>query len=207
MDQGASLRGIRVIALDAMGVIYRAADDVEELLVPFVAEHGGADAPAVRAAYLLASRGALTAAELWRRVGLDPALEDAYLTRHALAPGVPAFLEWARAGGYRLACLSNDVGEWSLKLRRRFELERCVGDWVISAEVGARKPEPRMYEALLSRVAAAPDEVLLVDDRVLNVEAAPALGIRAVTLQASPDGGAPGTVRSLREVAERPGAA
>ena len=30
-----------VLVLDAMGVIYTAADDVEELLVPFVKERGG----------------------------------------------------------------------------------------------------------------------------------------------------------------------
>jgi hypothetical protein len=29
------------LILDAMGVIYRSADDVEELLIPFVAAHGG----------------------------------------------------------------------------------------------------------------------------------------------------------------------
>ena len=60
------------IVLDAMGVVFRAGDDVAELLVPYVAAHGGAaDAARVGAAYLRASRGELTGVEFWRSVGLD----------------------------------------------------------------------------------------------------------------------------------------
>ncbi|MCL1922605.1 MAG: hypothetical protein FWG15_01830 [Propionibacteriaceae bacterium] len=32
--------GIKVLALDAMGVIYRHADDVEELLIPYLRDRG-----------------------------------------------------------------------------------------------------------------------------------------------------------------------
>ena len=86
----------RTIVLDAMGVLYRACDDVPELLVPFVADHNGAGAHEVEAAYLRASLGESTASQFWAEVGLDPAIEDAYLKRHELADGVIAFLEWAR---------------------------------------------------------------------------------------------------------------
>ncbi len=48
----------RVIVLDAMGVIYRARDDVAELLVPFVERHGSrASADHVAALYEKASLG------------------------------------------------------------------------------------------------------------------------------------------------------
>src|SRR5512142_1209032 len=114
------------IVLDAMGVIYRTGEDVAELLVPYVAAQGGADAAHVQAEYARASRGEQTAAEFWRRVGLDDGHEDAYLAGHAIAPELMPFLEWATRSGYRLACLSNDVSEWSVKLRRRFGLERYI---------------------------------------------------------------------------------
>jgi putative hydrolase of the HAD superfamily len=175
------------IVLDAMGVIYRAADDVAELLVPYVAAHGGANAARVEAEYARASRGEQTAAELWRHVGLDDGHEDAYLAGHATAPDLVPFLEWAIRSGYRLACLSNDVSEWSLKLRRRFGLERYIRHWVISGDVRARKPEPRIYAALVARLCAPAESLLFVDDRLKNLDAARRAGLRTVLLGGSGD--------------------
>lgn len=173
---------IHSIVLDAMGVIYRARDDVAELLVPYVAARGGADAARVGAEYLRASRGEQTAAEFWRRVGLDDRHEDAYLAGHATAPDLIPFLEWALHSGYRLACLSNDVSEWSLKLRRRFGLERCIRHWVISGDAKARKPEPRIYAALVDRLCAPAGSLLLVDDRVKNLDSGQRAGLQTVLL-------------------------
>jgi hypothetical protein len=44
-----------VLALDAMGVIYRSGDDVGELLIPFVAANGGStDSELIEGNYLRA---------------------------------------------------------------------------------------------------------------------------------------------------------
>jgi len=197
------MRQVQTIVLDAMGVIYQAGDDVAELLVPYVAAHGGADAARVEAEYLRASRGERSAAEFWQRVGLDVDHEDAYLAGHRVASDLYAFLEWAGGGGYHLACLSNDVSEWSLKLRRRFGLERSIAPWVVSGDVKVRKPEPGIYTALLDRLGAAPGSLLLVDDRVKNLDAARQAGLRTVLLgRPSSDPGHP-QVASLTELVER----
>jgi hypothetical protein len=131
---------IEVVVLDAMGVIYRAGDDVAELLVPFVQTHGTVcDVSEIERQYTLASRGSISAQVLWERLGVDPALEDAYLAQHALMDGLRDLLLVLTRRGFRLACLSNDVSEWSIKLRRKFELETQIQTWVISGDVGARK--------------------------------------------------------------------
>lgn len=65
----------RVLALDAMGVIYKNADDVAELLVPFVLQQGG-KAGEVEKHYQSASLGKIEADMFWRNVGVDPCLED-----------------------------------------------------------------------------------------------------------------------------------
>ncbi len=84
---------IECVVLDAMGVVFRAADDVAELLVPFVRNRGGVeDVGAIEAAYLDASRGSITADAFWLKVGLSPSLEDDYLSGHALTPGAREFL-------------------------------------------------------------------------------------------------------------------
>ena len=56
------------IVLDAMGVIFRAADDVAELLIPFIAETGGnVSTGIVESTYMDASLGLISVDEFWRK--------------------------------------------------------------------------------------------------------------------------------------------
>lgn len=172
---------IEVVVLDAMGVIYQAADDVAELLVPFCRARGGeADAGRIEAAYRAASLGEIGPDAFWGAVGLTSSVEADYLAGHALAPGALDFLDAMAARGAPVWMLSNDVGRWSAALRRRFDLERRLAGAAISADIGARKPDPAAYAALLDRAGVAPEAVLFADDRPGNVAAAAAMGIRAV---------------------------
>jgi len=70
-----------------------------------------------------AGPGAITAQDFWRGMGVSPALEDEYLGHHRLNEGVIEFMRTCQAAGMEVWCLSNDVAEWSRKLRRRLELE------------------------------------------------------------------------------------
>jgi hypothetical protein len=78
-----------ILILDAMGVLYEAGDDVAELLVPFVGRHGRTDlsAEAIDRDYVEASLGRMDTEAFWRRMGVDPSLEDAYLAGHRLIEG------------------------------------------------------------------------------------------------------------------------
>jgi putative hydrolase of the HAD superfamily len=180
---------IEVVVLDAMGVIYRSGDDVAELLVPFVLKHGTVhDALDIERTYVLASRGEIPSRELWQRLGVDPELEDKYLAQHALMDGLVELLAALAARGYRLACLSNDVSEWSIKLRRRFDLEPRISTWVISGDVGSRKPEREIYEALAKALEVPFDTMILFDDRPKNLRAAAEYGMH--TLLVGPEAAA-----------------
>ena len=69
---------MKVLGLDAMGVIYMAGDDVAELFCPFIHENGGiADDGHIEALYHDASLGRVSAVQFWPEVRLDPNLEDA----------------------------------------------------------------------------------------------------------------------------------
>jgi FMN phosphatase YigB (HAD superfamily) len=74
------------------------------------------------------------------------------------------------------------VSEWSLKLRHRFGLERYIHHWVISGDVKARKPDPRIYAALVDRLCAPASSLLLVDDRVKNLDSGQRAGLQTVLL-------------------------
>lgn len=178
-----------ILILDAMGVLYQAGDDVAELLVPFVHEHGapGLTAEAIEQAYLTASLGEISAREFWQRMSVDPRLEDDYLARHRLIAGTRDTLPLLKARFGRVACLSNDIASWSIKLRRSFGLEQWIDPWFISGDLGLRKPSPEIYRLAADRLASQPGDIVFVDDRPRNLEAAKALGIRTVLLDVRGD--------------------
>ena len=161
----------RVIVLDAMGVIYRARDDVAELLVPFVERHGSSAGVNDVAAHLDADA-------FWRALDLDPSVEDDCLAGHDLSVGLLAFLEVVRSSSIDVWCLSNDLSRWSVKLRERFALDGLFAGFVISGDIGYRKPLEQAYLCLLRRLGGAPE--LFVDDRPRNVSVARSMGIPSV---------------------------
>ena len=170
-----------------MGVIYAEANDGPNLLFPFIVEKGGCrDVQEILRLYNAASSGRISSAEFWTSAGVDPALEDEYLLRHRLSEGLTEFLDITRSSGTELWCLSNDVSEWSRKLRERFGLERYFRGFVISGDVGTCKPDATIYRRLLKESGFRAVDAVFVDDRLRNIEAANALGIRGVLFKPEP---------------------
>ena len=170
-----------VLALDAMGVLYAAGDDVAELLIPFARRNGSvAGTQAIERAYLEASLGVIDAATFWRRIGLDACLEDEYLDGHRLTEGVRAFLKAASSVFDGVCCISNDVPDWSAKLRRSFCIEQDISPWFISGDLGVRKPDPDIYRQVIARLGIPGHRIVFVDDRIRNLDAARQLGFRTI---------------------------
>lgn len=72
-----------VLVLDAMGVLYQACDDVEELLIPFVTSlNRDVNVNTVKRLYVEASLGKITSDRFWSGVGVLSENEDDYLNRH-----------------------------------------------------------------------------------------------------------------------------
>jgi HAD superfamily hydrolase (TIGR01509 family) len=176
----------KVVILDAMGVMYSVGDDVKDLLCPFIAEKGGiSDIEKITSLYMVASLGNMTAIEFWQSVGVAPNLEDEYLQRHKLTDGLIEFLEAINSRGGEVRCLSNDLSEWSRKLRAIFKLERYLCGFVISGDVGLRKPDPAIFQYLISRLDVTAGDVVFVDDNPKNLDAATELGLKTILFDAS----------------------
>lgn len=78
--------------------------------------------------------------------------------------------------GYATYILSN-TNELAVRhIRTAFPFFRNFDGYVLSYELGSMKPEPAIYEALEQRAQAAGQEILYLDDRAENVEAAAARG-------------------------------
>ena len=171
----------KVLALDAMGVIYQSGDDVGDLLIPFVRTNGGVEnAGLIEQAYLECSLGSISSEELWRRLGVDPSLEEAYLDSHVLVDGILEFLKSAASRFDKIICISNDVSDWSAKLRVKFGLDEFIDSWYISGEMKVRKPNRLIYETVLKREESLATNIIFVDDRPKNIESAQELGISGV---------------------------
>ena len=173
-----------ILILDAMGVLYEAGDDVAELLVPFVGKHGRAalSAQEIDREYVEASLGRMGTDAFWRRMGIDSNLEDTYLAGHRLIEGTLDVLPPLKQRYGRLACLSNDIASWSLKLRQRFGLENWIDHWFISGDLGLRKPAAEIYRLAADRLRVRPQDIVFVDDRPRNLDAAKAVGLSTVLL-------------------------
>lgn len=94
-----------------------------------------------------------------------------------------------------LAELERNVRLWAISntnnlhfdfLTRHFTFPRHFEGFVLSYEVGALKPDARIFLRALEKMQARPSEVLFVDDLDANVKAAQELGIDAFRFQ-SPD--------------------
>lgn len=171
-----------VVALDGMGVVYREGDDIHQILVPFVREMGSTateDEIIARARAL--SLGRMTTADFWRSLEIEGdanELDDAYLSRHQLNPGVIKFLRTLRDQGVQVACITNDATTWANKLKARHSLGGLIDPWILSGAVGVRKPDRPIYEVLRRVTGQPPSLIMVVDDDLANLDAARDLGYR-----------------------------
>lgn len=131
--------------------------------------------------------------ELGRKVAVEEMMAAIRFTAY---PDVAPALAELRALGMRLVCLSN----WDYSLPdvlAHVGLAEALDGVVTSAAVGARKPDPRLFEAALEVAGCAADEALHVGDTPTeDVEGARAAGIRALLIDR--DGG--GDIESMRAI-------
>lgn len=135
--------------------------------------------------------GALSLEQFWaevaRHLGYDEQMSAALIERSAGAifgelPALARLQSWAEAAD-ELWILSNHRHEW---LRPALAgAEQLFERLIISSEVGLMKPEPAIYASLREGV---PAEVLFVDDKLENLEAALAAGAVDIVVQADAGG-------------------
>jgi putative hydrolase of the HAD superfamily len=126
--------------------------------------------------------GRLTEAEYERRLaavlgvapeGLVDRLFALMEPDEAMVAGVLA----ARRSGIRTGLLSNS---WGDDRYDRAQLAELFDAWVISGEVGMRKPDPAIYALIAERLGLAPEACVFVDDLPGNLKPAAALGMATV---------------------------
>ena len=96
-----------------------------------------------------------------------------------LCDGTVTLLKDLAAAGYRLALLSNAPADFAEVMAEQ-PVARFFEHLAFSCFLGAAKPEPECYQAVLDILGARPADVVFLDDRPENVAGAAALGIHGV---------------------------
>jgi 2-haloacid dehalogenase len=94
-------------------------------------------------------------------------------------PGVHAIVEALDRKSVPLYAITNFSADfWPPFHDRERAFFRRFRDIVVSGEVKLLKPDPAIYYLALDRFRLRPQDVLFIDDRLINLEAAEAVGMR-----------------------------
>ena len=87
--------------------------------------------------------------------------------------------------------MTNAVLSWTQHLRQGLGLEELIAHWVVSGEVGARKPSNAMFEAVRRMTGVTYRNMLLIDSEPSTLEAGRGVGMSTVLMKGRtlvPDG-------------------
>ena len=142
--------------------------------------------------------------EAWRQLSVGASTEDDYVQSIGERLGFPDaetarhFLEDFYAGDrfnpqvvaaaralrdrYKVALLSNASPGQDDRIREQFGIDVYAefDAYVNSAYAGLRKPDPAIFQRMLDQLGVTPEQAVLVDDMLRNVDAARELGIHTV---------------------------
>lgn len=81
---------------------------------------------------------------------------------------------------YRTALLSNAWDNLRSLMANDWHISDAFDAIVISAEVGLMKPNPKIFDLVLEKLGAAPQEAVFIDDFKENIEAARRQGLNVI---------------------------
>ena len=96
-----------------------------------------------------------------------------------IAPMIELHAELRRRG-FKTYILSNTNDLAIGHIRRNYPFFQNFDGYVLSYEVGAMKPEAKIYEALEAMTGKRGAEIIYIDDRLENIEAGAARGWRTI---------------------------
>jgi putative hydrolase of the HAD superfamily len=149
--------------------------------------------------------GKLTGIAFWQKflrdAGLNPAPESSQSLVEELnqwdarmwTTQNPVMLAWQlklKERGILTAILSNMGDSVLANMQRKFNWLSRFDVLVWSYQMRMAKPDPAIYRHVLNELGTLPEETLFLDDKLINIEAAEALGMQAIQFS---------TVEKLRE--------
>ncbi|KAL6044709.1 hypothetical protein QOT17_023185 [Balamuthia mandrillaris] len=203
---------ITAIVFDAGGVLV--GNVPEEMLIELSGRYEGEEAEAIRWAHRTKEGKGGVCYGLWSKLKKDPRFTDTDYwngfksilpfvkesveeLKEMLADSAECHLEVleiakkAKSSGRAVGILSNHATAWFEVFVQKFNFEAVFPRelMVVSQDVECAKPEQRIYEILLERLAKldgelTPSQVVFIDDKGENCEAAKGCGLKAINFNA-----------------------
>lgn len=135
----------------------------------------------------LAATGQVSEREIFRAVASQFGLSNEqtlelqrdFWSSEQLDDTLVEFLKGLRSR-YKIGILSNAWSDARSIHNAKFKFNTWVDIAIYSAEVKLPKPDPRIYQLVLSQLNLPADACVFVDDKLTNVQAAEALGLQGV---------------------------
>jgi len=105
-----------------------------------------------------------------------------YYVKHSqlLIFGTISLMKRLKTSGYRVYALTDNVTEIVEHLKTTYDFWPLFDGTTVSADLGMLKPQPEIYEALLSQHSLQANETVFLDDMPHNVAGAQQQGIHAI---------------------------
>ena len=94
---------------------------------------------------------------------------------------------YLKARGFPLFLLSNTNELHFAHIIERYPIVHLMDEWILSFEVGAKKPKKRIYDAIFEKMDVRKEEVFYIDDVEQYVEQARAMGMRGLVFREAAD--------------------
>ncbi|MEZ8759225.1 HAD family hydrolase [Vibrio splendidus] len=97
-----------------------------------------------------------------------------------LLHGSVELIERVKSAGYGVYALTDNVVEIVEYLKNTYQFWALFDGAAVSAELGLLKPQPEIYQVLLSNYGLKASETVFLDDMPYNVEGARSVGMAAI---------------------------
>ncbi len=102
-------------------------------------------------------------------------------------PAVTEIIRYLKDRGYPIYLLSNTNEMHFSYIMERYPIIHHLDEWILSFEVGAKKPHRRIYDMIFEKKALERHEVLYIDDIPEYIRAASEYGIPGIVFREAAD--------------------
>lgn len=102
-------------------------------------------------------------------------------------PAVNEVILYLKKKGYPVFLLSNTNELHFAHIIEKYPIVNYLDEWILSFEVGAKKPSEKIYDTIFEKKTVERHEVLYIDDIPQYVEAASSYGIPGIVFREAAD--------------------
>jgi epoxide hydrolase-like predicted phosphatase len=119
------------------------------------------------------------AIHVWNIEATRPELLQLLANSYKENPETLKLITDLRSKGVKTAVCTNNFSDRIETLNKKFHFKKNFDVFITSYEEGITKPNPEIFHILAQRLGLAPAQIVMSDDREVNVEALQKLGFQA----------------------------